>query len=308
LAAVAIRYPIVPFSRLTLVFALALAGPRVPAQDTTAAIVVAHGAGPEWNRQIREVASSVRLGIPVEVSFLMGPEAEHTRIPLIVKRLEARGVRTIVIVPFLVSSHSEHYQQVRYLAGLTDSLNHELHAHMGHPGGLAQAQFGGTIRVAAALDSSAVLAHVIAERARAILVEPQRQAVFLVGHGPNSAEDYAHWMSNLRPVAAKAQSLLGVPEMSVELVRDDAPAHVRAEAVKRVRELIGLQHRLTGRPVVVVPVLLSRGRISRERFLADLAQLPVTYSGDPLLPHDLFGRWVEQRISESLGSRTAAGR
>lgn len=63
-----------------------------------------------------------------------------------------------------------------------------------------------------------------------------------MGHGPNSAEDYAAWMRALRPVADAVKASGGFRDVRVELVRDDAPAPVRAEAVLRVRELIDLQY------------------------------------------------------------------
>jgi hypothetical protein len=49
---------------------------------------------------------------------------------------------------------------------------------------------------------------------------------------------------------------------------------------------------------VVVPVLISRGRISRETFMQDLDGLPVVYSGDPLLPHPALSRWLQSRVGE----------
>lgn len=282
---------------LVLAFPLTLA-----AQSRVGTIIVAHGASAEWNAQVRAVAGKVQLNGPVAVSFLMGPEAATTRFQDVALQMERKGVDEIVVVPLLISSHSEHYQQVRYLAGLTDSINSALHATMGH-GGLEPARLRARVHVTPALDDSPVLASILAERARALATAPARQALFLVGHGPNSAEDYAHWMSNLRPVADSVRALTGFADVRVDLVRDDAPPHVRAEAVRRVRELIELQHRMTGDTVAVVPVLLSRGRVSRETFLRDLAGLPVRYTGDPLLPHDGLARWVEQRVSAARGGK-----
>src|SRR5688500_14112151 len=84
----------------------------------------------------------------------------------------------------------------------------------------------------------------------------------------------------------------------VGLVRDDAPAQVRSEAVTAIRETIKLQHLATGNPVVVVPVLISTGQVSQEKFPADLAGLPVAYSGEALLPHPGLARWLEERVRE----------
>jgi sirohydrochlorin ferrochelatase len=106
-------------------------------------------------------------------------------------------------------------------------------------------------------------------------------------------------MKHLRPVADSVKSWTGFRDVRVDLVRDDAPAEVRAEAVRRVRELIELQHLVTGREVIVVPVLVSKGTVSRDKIPQDLAGLPIVYAGEPLLPHDAMARWVESRVQEA---------
>ena len=69
--------------------------------------------------------------------------------------------------------------------------------------------------------------------------------------------------------------------------------------VRRTRELIELQHAVTGRDVIVVPVLVSKGMVSRDRVPRDIAGTPSIYSGEPLLPHAAMARWVERRVRES---------
>ena len=130
--------------------------------------------------------------------------------------------------------------------------------------------------------------------------------LMLLGHGPNDAEAYAAWMRNLRPVMDSVRAATGFRSVLVELVRDDAPAEVRAEAVARARELIRLQHDLTGRDVAVVPILVSTGSVSREKLPRDLAGLPVLYTGDALLPHPGMARWVEARVREAAASVAGA--
>ncbi|HEU5208957.1 MAG TPA: hypothetical protein VFU06_06050, partial [Longimicrobiales bacterium] len=129
------------------------------------------------------------------------------------------------------------------------------------------------------------------------------RALFILGHGPNSAEDNAMWMQNLRPVADTVAALTGFRDVKVGLVRDDAPAPVRAEAVRHVREIIELQHELTGRDVIVIPALISTGSVSREKFPADLAGLPVVYTGEALLPHPGLAKWIEARVAALRGER-----
>ena len=289
-----------------LVAALAAApsvlAPQAPRPVGT--VIVAHGGSAEWNAQVVEIAKAVRTGGPVEVSFLMGPGAKDARFQDVVRRLEAQGVGEVVVVPLLVSSHSGHYDQIRWLAGDSVALGETMMHHL-HMFGIGRATTSLPMRVTRAIDDSPEVARVLAERALAITPRPAGRALFIVGHGPNSAEDHAAWMANLRPIADTVRAITGFRDVRVGLVRDDAPAAVRAEAVRGVRELIELQYHATGDTVTVVPALVSRGAVSQVKIPADLAGLPVRYTGDALLPHAGLARWVEARVREG-GARTAA--
>lgn len=286
---------------LTALSAILVLGSSSAAGQTGPAgtLLVAHGGSAEWNAQVQQLGAGARLAGPIEICYIMGPEAATHLFQDAVARLVAKGVSRVVVVPLLVSSHSEHYEQIRWLAGATDSLSPIMQEHT-HHAGHERAQVTVPIVVAPALDDSPAMAAVLAERGLALVRgDVSKRALFLVGHGPNSAEDYAAWMTNLRRVADSVRARSGFRDVRVDVVRDDAPAEVRSEAVTRVRELISLQYMLTGDTVAVVPVLISRGRISRETFMQDLAGLPVVYSGDPLLPHPALSHWLEGRVADA---------
>jgi sirohydrochlorin ferrochelatase len=276
--------------------ATAVAQTMRAADSSVGTIIIAHGGGPEWNAQVERVAAEVRLAGPVAVSYLMGPGAKAAPFQQVVESLVARGASEIVVVPMLVSSHSGHYQQIRYLVGETDSLSETMQHHL-HMGGIERPAGATPLRLTRAMDDAPEVAAVIAERALALAGDPAGRALFIVGHGPNSAEDAAEWMRNLRPIADSVRARTGFRSVLVGLVRDDAPAPVRSEAVQQVREMIALQHELTGQDVIVVPVLVSTGSVSRDKLPADLAGMPVVYKGEPLLPHPGMARWVEARAA-----------
>lgn len=261
-------------------------------------LILAHGGDRGWNDQVRTLAGLVRTGGPVEVSFLMGPEAPAHRFQDAARRLADGGASSIVVVPLLVSSHSGHYEQIRWLAGETEELEEMMHHHL-HMAGIERAAVRVPIRVARAIDDSPDVARVLAERARAMAPETAGRALYLLGHGPNDDDAYAQWMRNLRPVADSVRAATGFAQVGVGLVRDDAPAEVRAAAVAQVRAEIQAQHAATGQPVIVVPVLISRGSVSEVKFRRDLEGLPVVYRGEPLLPHPGLARWIEARVREN---------
>lgn len=263
--------------------------------STVGTLIIAHGADSVWNDQLLQLAREVHTGGPVQVALLMGPSAKFHRFQDAASELASAGARTIVVVPLLVSSHSGHYDQIRWLAGETDSLDSEMQMHL-KMSGIERAHVNARLVVSPALDDAPELARILTKRALALTKTPRTQALFLVGHGPNSAEDYAAWMHNLRPVADSVKARTGFRDVKVGLVRDDAPAEVRAEAVRRIREIIALQAEVTGHPVIVVPVLLGRGGVL-DKFRHDLAGLPVVYGEDPLMPDPELARWVEHRVA-----------
>jgi sirohydrochlorin cobaltochelatase len=292
--------------RLVLAAATAALCPAEPLVAQTSAtvgtVLIAHGGDSLWNAGVLDVAAKANTGGPVQVSFLMGAAAKTHRFQDAVAKLEAAGAQRIVVVPMLVSSHSGHYEQIRYLTGRTDTLSEMMHHHL-HMAGIERPSTTRPLQLTPALDDAAELAAVLSDRAMELATQlgdaPKDRALLIVGHGPESAEDYAQWMANLRPVAAQVQQRTGFRDVRVELVRDDAPAAVRAEAVLRTRELITLQAGLTGKDVLVVPVLVSKGVVSRSKVRSDIAGTPSVYSGEALLPHDAMARWVERRVRET---------
>ncbi|HEX6925584.1 MAG TPA: CbiX/SirB N-terminal domain-containing protein [Longimicrobiaceae bacterium] len=282
----------------TLLLPPSLLAQSAPAGESVGTILIAHGGGPAWDAQVLRIAQLADTGGPVEVSFLMGPGAAEHRFQDAARRLAEQGVDRIVVVPLLVSSHSGHYQQIRYLVGQADERSEVMRHHL-EMSGIERPDVDVPIVLTRAIDDSPEVADVLAERALALAENPSEQALLLMGHGPNSAEDNAEWMRNLRPIARRVQQVTGFRNVMVGLVRDDAPAPVREEAVASIREIIQLQHLATGRPVVVVPVLISTGSVSREKFPRDLEGLPVVYEGEALLPHPGMARWVEARVRDS---------
>jgi sirohydrochlorin cobaltochelatase len=268
-------------------------------------VIVAHGADAAWNAQVEAVAAAARTGGPVAVSFLMGPGAKTTRFQDVVRTLAGSGVREIIVVPLLISSHSGHYEQIRYLTGGRDDLDEVMMHHL-HMGGLERANVSIPVRLARAIDDSPDVARILAERSLNLATAPATQALFIIGHGPNSSEDNAAWMGNLRAIADSVGRITGFRDVKIGLVQDDAPAAVRREAVLRVRELIELQHAATKQDVVVVPVLISKGVVSTQKLPKDLEGLPIAYTPEGLLPSPLLARWVEQRVAETAAREAAA--
>ena len=280
---------------------------RLPALPpaATGVVLIAHGGGPDWNAQVERMAREVRHPGPVAVSFLMGPGATAAPFQRVVADLVSRGAREVLVVPVLVSSHSGHYDQLRWLAGEIDSIGPVMAQHL-EMGGITRSDADVPIRLLRAMDDAPELAAVLADRARALVDDPAGRALLLLGHGPEAAGEYAVWMDNLRRVADTVRGRTGFSSVMVELVRDDAAEAVRKEAVRRVRELVLLQREATGKDVAVVPVLVASGSMTRDKLPRDLAGLPIVYRGDALLADTQLARWVEARIRQARAAEVSS--
>jgi sirohydrochlorin cobaltochelatase len=150
-------------------------------------IVIAHGGDSLWNALVVNAARAAKTGGPVEVSFLMGPGAKEGRFQDAVAKLEKQGAREIVVVPMLVSSHSGHYDQIRYLVGDSVQLDEVMMHHL-HMGGIDRPKASSAkLRVTKAMDDSPQIARVLIDRARALAPDYRDRAVMIVGHGTNSS-------------------------------------------------------------------------------------------------------------------------
>ena len=267
-------------------------------RPTVGTVLIAHGGSDAWNQRVFDLAATVETRGPLAVSLLMGGDATEYRFQDVVANLVDEGAEEIVVVPLFASSHSGHFNQIRYLTGMLDDAGETMMHHL-RMKSIHRPEVVVPIRLTPALDASMEIATVLSRRALDLADDPAEQALFIIGHGPNAAEDYGQWMANLRPVADSVARATGFRDVRLGMVRDDAPAPVRVEAVTRIREIIAMQHEMTGRPVVVVPVLVSKGYLSTQDLPNDLEGLTITYDGEGLLPHTAIAEWVERRVRES---------
>jgi sirohydrochlorin ferrochelatase len=321
-------------------FAFALTTGAVQAQ--TGLVVVAHGASPEWNGRVRGTVAQVKWTHgPVAVAFLMGAEAHTAGWDQAIDSMRARGAKSLVVVPLLVSTHGFHYDEIEYYAGLRDTLIRPPPppprtaqaappapaGHTGHTalppapardtaaGGYAAA-YGGAMNhpavhnrppgmpavVTPAIDAAPELGAVILSEWSAFAPECKGRGIMFVAHGPSNDADANRWVTN---IAIAAQSLRGAGytgSVRVGLLRDDAPAPMRAAAISAMRDTIQAMATRTRDSVVVIPVLISSGAINRVTIPSDLKDLPIRYHPVALSGHNEIARWIERVAGASKGS------
>lgn len=287
----------------------ALSSATLPAQSKqTGLIIVAHGADTVWNARVKQtVAQTKWTHGPVEVAFLMGSEAESASWDKAAKGMQKAGVANVVVVPFMVSSFGGHVRQIQFYAGKIPSMPAELGEMAGHDMHTMVKLTVPTI-VTPALDDAPELGEALIGRWIELSAADKKRPVMLIAHGPNNPEDVIHWESNIMKTAKGLRDAVSPRPVRVALLRDDAPAAVRAASVAAMRDTIVSLGKIAKDSVTVLPVLISTGSVNTVKIPADIAGLPVRYAPVGLAPHAALAKWIA-RIAEDarkqLNSQTS---
>lgn len=257
-----------------------------------AALVIAHGGSPAWNAPVLDAVERVSRTLPAAVGFLMGsgPTPQQAYDTLV-----RQGVSRIVVVPLLVSSHSGHAEQIRFLAG--ERADNPLAGQMD----LVPLKGAATIVTATpAMDDDPMIAAVLADRARALSRNARTESLVIVAHGPNDDDEAQIWIETMERLAKQISAVVRFSQIDVRLLRDDAPKPVKDLALKQLRDTVA--SRAPGGRVIVVPLLLSPGEVADE-IPATLSGLEFAWDGRTLLPDDRIAGWILARARTALRPR-----
>lgn len=278
----------------------------VAAQDkTTGVLVLAHGTHahgdhaahapetvPSWNAAVLNAVQPLKSKYPLEVAFGM---ADPETIKESVRKLEEKGVRDVVVVPLFISSHSPIIGNSRYILGLQQEL-----ALTTDVGALPRIDSKVRFTMTKALDDSPLVAETLLERAKDMSVNPDRETIILVGHGPNDENENRLWLNDMRKLASLVQEKWRFKEVLAATWRSDAQKSIKDKAVQELRRMV----ETAGKDgwVIVVPHLLASGGVEGE--IADaLKGLSYRYNGKALLPHENITKWIELQVKENMDEK-----
>ena len=272
-----------------------LVPPEEPMIDSTSEpartglLVMAHGAGPEWNETVLEAVKSSMDILPTAVAFGM---ANPYTLRSGLDELQDQGVTKIAVVRMFLSGES-FLDQTEYLLGLSEERPEQF-VLMGpaasDPG--ARIPLEHSMEIAThelgILDSHYV-GGIAVDRAAALSSDPSREAVLLIAHGMGDDGENDRVLALLHR-AADQVTRAGYAEVEVATLREDweekrisAEAHIRGY----VEDQIGTNS------VLVIPMRLS-GFGPYADVLAGLEY----HAGEALLPHTDIGRWVLDTANE----------
>lgn len=291
------------------------------AQDT-GILIMAHGAGDEWNQQVKEAAQPLEKDYPVEFSWGM---ANYVTLQQGIDRLEKRDVSHIIAVPLFISSYSPIIRQNEYLFGMRDSLADRPMPLMHHteeyvemtgarvdstdymhgmlmPPNLQQLEINAKVTITSALDDHDVVAQILHDRILALSETPSNETVVIAAHGPSRESDNKKWLHKMESLSQKVQKVQqnkgnGFKQIFSLTVRDDARDVIHDQAKQNFRAIVRQSSQFGD--VIVVPLFLSSG--GREDAVAKrLSGLNFKWSGQTLLPDPKISDFLVNSVEGAL--------
>jgi sirohydrochlorin cobaltochelatase len=277
------------FRRLSLI---ALAAFFLPASGWSGSkefgvLVLAHGGTAQWNKTVKETVKKAELGCPTRIFFGMAnTHAEVDQLQEDVEYLENKGVRSIIIIPLLVSSYSEVYRQWQYLFGLGiqpgfNTTFFPLEKHV-------------DIQFTEPFNDDPIISLVLLDRAREISQHPENETVLLVAHGPNDDPDNVKWLVMMRHLGDFIKERGNFKAAEGYTLRDDAPTETRGQAVDMLRARVAQINQQGGR-VLVIPMLIAPGGIENKIGIA-LKGLDYTLNAKLMMPDDRICQWIRSKV------------
>lgn len=133
---------------------------------------------------------------------------------------------------------------------------------------------------------------ILAERARGLSRDPQREDVLVLAHGPADDAENERWLAKLDARAEAIREALPFHRVQVETLREDWPEK-RAAAEERVRSFVA-EAAAGGRRAIVIPYRL----FGFGPFAEVLAGHEYAADQRGLLPHVEVTRWITRQVEE----------
>lgn len=283
---------IVPFAALLAGCATQAPRTESPHQDPSfGVLVMAHGGGPQWNKDVLAAVEPLKNDYNIEVAFGMADAASMQEG---VRQLEARGARHIGVVRLFISGESFKERTEQILGLIPGAPTKPSDAHAGHGEGHSmefwrldsQSSFALSER---GLVEATEMGDVLATRAATLSKDAAREDVLILAHGPDDDTENERWLQQLdarADVVRKAQPFHAV---QVETLREDWPGK-RAAAELRIRAFVERAGK-EGRRAVVIPFRVQ----GFGPYAKVLEGLDYVCDGQGLIPHPSVTAWIERQ-------------
>ncbi len=269
----------------------------VHSEDDFGLLVMAHGGGDEWNREVTDALAPIGRDHPLQIAFGM---ADAASLQEAVTKLERQGVERIGVVRLFVSGESW-YERTEQILGLKSGAPvkpaTDEHTEHGAHGGHSMAFWRLDTDAAFALSKQGLadapeIGAVLADRARHLSRDPEHEDVLILAHGPGDDAENRRWLEQINARAESVRTVLPFRSVQVETLREDWPDKRKA-AELRIRTIVARAGDEGGRAIVIPFRVQGFGPYSEV-----LKGLDYAHDGQGLIPSPQIEQWVRRQANE----------
>ena len=264
-----------------------------PTGDTLGVLVMAHGGGADWNKQVDASIAGLRDRLPVSLAFGM---ANPQTLQASLDSLRDHGASTVAVVRLFISGDA-FLHQTEFLFGLRSDPPEQaiMGHHMMEGSHLKPLKTNSRILLdRQGMVGSSEAARILLARANESTSSPEKTGVMIIAHGMDSEDDNNRLLDAMQDAAEVLRSA-DYGEVHVAALREDW-AEPRAEAEQQIRATVAEMGERWDH-VVVIPYRIS-GFGPYGDVLSGLDYAPT----DGLLPHHLVTEWITSRATANFCS------
>ena len=248
-------------------------------------LVMAHGGSEEWNGAVEDAVSSLKTRFPASIAYGM---ANPATLQKAIDELVRDGVKSIAVVRLFVSGES-FINETEYSFGLSSNRPER---HFMHEPRILDLSIPVALSVDGLLDADTV-SDILADRAMDLSIDPARESILIVGHGPGDDQENERWLSKMNRLAESVRLSADFHTVKVSTLREDWTGK-REIVEKELRHFVEMEA-TEGRVAIIIPFRLFGFGPYSEVFDG------LTYRADSLgfLPDHRITDWIEDQYKRT---------
>jgi len=251
-------------------------------------LVLTHGFGGKGNEVFKSQVGQMASVFPTSIAFGMSM-LTSAHIQTALDQLAAAGVKRIIVIPALSTSHNSLLRQWEYIFGMRDKAEYAT---------VPRVHTKAKITFAPPLDDNPLVAEAMLDFANGLSTDPANEVVILIAHGPTAQKDNAAELATLATLAGYMKQDGAFSDVKWLTLQDDAPRKIRDKNVAALRQMVA-EESAAGHQVLIVSNLMATRSI-QSKIRKDLKGLNYKFASEGLTEHPNFVKWLGDVMHDEL--------
>ncbi|UTR11062.1 cobalamin biosynthesis protein CbiX [Evansella sp. LMS18] len=240
-------------------------------------LIIAHGSKSQgWEDQIKRTVDKVQCAYPIVISYL---EFSVMTIERGIEELEEMGVTQIIIVPLFVSSGSSHIEEIKFALGIS-------HAFSGRAD-IQPVKLQVPVIWREPMNAHPIVLDILSDQIQELSKAPEKESLLIAAHGSKQPSLSEKWSEQLEKIKSGLERRFAFEQVEYGSLYPDNLREAAEDLLSK------------GGKVLVIPLVLSEGYLTKKSIPAKLDGLDYIWNGKTIVPHNLVARWIEQQIGEA---------